>query len=283
MPESPRSPAEISRTISLEEAYAAAKQVVRAAGWFFMSAHAEIFPPPRFEEELAAFDQAIRPLLAATRSPQLLKAVRAGNRDRQHAPEYILLRSASWLELCGLIGRDRYSVLRFPLPYSEPPESWPSLDIEHIRSKWGPTRQNLFAFGVVEPALLSAELTLEMHRAMPLYEAPMGRDRDQGWSFFHGGYRFRGREISLRGKQLQLLQTLAEAEGPVSASRLLDRAWLEGDAPTQGALQSHLSFLRTHLRDQWCLGNGDPIPCVDRGTGLGWRFDHQLFKDLKAG
>lgn len=95
MPKSVHTKAKDTGLVTLEDAYFAAKRVVRAAGWFFMCAHAEVFPPSRFEEELTAFDQAIRHLLAATRSPQLMEAVRGGNRDRQHAPEYMSLRAAS--------------------------------------------------------------------------------------------------------------------------------------------------------------------------------------------
>jgi hypothetical protein len=96
-------------------------------------------------------------------------------------------------------------------------------------------------------------------------------------TFWPGGFVYRGREFTLKGKPLQVLRAVAEAPGRTcTAKRLLDEFWAENPIE-EDTLRSHVGAVRKALREAMkevgVQGPDDPFPTVDRGSGrLAWRL-----------
>lgn len=88
---------------------------------------------------------------------------------------------------------------------------------------------------------------------------------DEGWAFRPGEAALSGYRFKLKGIPLAILEELARASGaPVTVDKLKRAAWHdEPEDVEDGALQSHISFLRRKIRDLLEMERGiDPIPNV---------------------
>jgi hypothetical protein len=124
------------------------------------------------------------------------------------------------------------------------------------------------AYVAAATKLLCASTLLEEAIAL----APAGAGGHAELTFHPGGYTYRGERFALKGKPLQVLRAIAEAPAQVCTNRDLHAAVWENiivaDDTVRSAVRVARKSLRGALRATGCEKSTDPIPTVDRGSGL---------------
>ncbi len=96
---------------------------------------------------------------------------------------------------------------------------------------------------------------------------------DNGWHFIPGAAWFCRHKIEASGKLWSILKAFAEATQNTLSEHELKAACWEGSEPESSTIRSHLSNLRTTLKDQLKL-TFDPLPVQDEThSRRGWKLD----------
>lgn len=221
-------------------------------------------------ECVSALGQQLRVAIKAMRSPVVLPAARRAS-CKVESPCWDGMCEASWLELGKAAAFRTYAFfggLEVVLS-SEHPERWPAVEPHRTDKQLELVQKWMLATAPVSLGHLAAEIRREFERARAL-GAP-------DWSSWSGGYRYRGRDVVLRGKQLALLDLLARSEHGESVDRIRNAVWGEESDVTDQTIRTTVCHLRLHLRETFGLGMKDPLPCTDSGLASSYRLAKEVF------
>ncbi len=100
--------------------------------------------------------------------------------------------------------------------------------------------------------------------------------------FRPGEFEFSGVTVAIVGVQWEILNTLAGAKQAVTVDELRDRVWGDALSVEDTTIRSHVSLLRSKLRDAFAISKDtDPIPVIDLGERKAWRLDLTVLRRSK--